>query len=264
MSYSLNSIGTAIHLFAYRMNEIFLPPDYYIFLRQIYWGSLSRLYAGNSVFCVCCDKPFQRFLTFKGMPEVLCPGCGTGYWHRAIWLYLKTRTNIFRDPLTVLHIAPEYIFQKSLSQLSNLNYLSVALNSRFAMAKMDITDISYEDNRFDAILCSHVLEHIPDEQAALRELFRVLKPGGWAILQSPINHEIDKTIEDLSITSPQDRERLFGQFDHVRMYGRDYPTRLERAGFTVKEDSVVGDLDTDQIRKHGLRTDEYIYFCTKQ
>lgn len=146
--------------------------------------------------------------------------------------------------------------------MSNLDYISADLNSPMAMVKMDITNILYEDNSFDVILCSHVLEHVVDDRKAMRELFRVLKPGGWGILQVPILR--DKTFEDPSIVSPEDRERIFGQKDHVRIYGRDYKDRLEEAGFTVKVDGYVRELGDDKIKKHGLSEDQDIYFCAKQ
>jgi SAM-dependent methyltransferase len=127
---------------------------------------------------------------------------------------------------------------------------------------MDITKIPCKDNAFDVVLCNHVLEHVVDDQKAMRELFRVLVPGGWAIVQSPIDSQRAKTFEDPTILSAHDRERAFGQHNHVRMYGRDYKDRLEKAGFTVNVDSYAIDLDTETVRKYGL-PDEEIYFCTK-
>jgi len=127
---------------------------------------------------------------------------------------------------------------------------------------MDITYIPYKHNSFDVILCNHVLEHVVEDQKAIRELFRVLTPGGWAILQCPIDSQRAKTFEDPSITAPHDRARAFGQHDHVRIYGRDYKERLEKAGFTVKVDNYARDLDINVVRKYGLK-DEEIHFCTK-
>ena len=158
--------------------------------------------------------------------------------------------------------APEYIIQKFLRSIPNLDYISADLNSSLAMVKMDITNISCKDNSFDVILCYHVLEHIIDDRKAMRELFRVLKPGGWAILQSPMDLKRNKTFEDSHVVLPQDRERIFGQSDHVRIYGRDYKDRLEKAGFTVKVDSYVKELGVDMIKKYCLGKED-IYFCTK-
>jgi SAM-dependent methyltransferase len=131
------------------------------------------------------------------------------------------------------------------------------------MLKINIADIPLPDDQFDCVICYHVLEHIPDDQKAMRELFRVLKPGGWAILQSPIDFNHDKTFEDPSIVSPDERERFFGQNDHVRIYGRDYKDRLEKAGFVVKVDDYVQQLGDSAIKKYGLMRDEKIHFCSK-
>ncbi len=147
--------------------------------------------------------------------------------------------------------------------MPNLDYVSAGLDSPLAMVKMDITNIAYGDNSFDAILCVHVLEHVMDDQTAMSELFRVLKPGGWAILQSPIDLNRDKTFEDPNIVLPEDRERIFGQNDHVRIYGRDYEDRLAKAGFALKVDSYVKDLGPVLIKKYGLAKDEDIYLCSK-
>jgi SAM-dependent methyltransferase len=178
-------------------------------------------------------------------------------------LYLRNRTDIFSDNLKVLHIAPEYSLSKILGPRPNLEYVSADLDSPLAMVKMDITNIQFEDNRFDVVLCSHVLEHIVDDQKAMRELFRVLKPGGWVLIQSPIDLTRDKTFEDFTIVSPDGREKAFGLSGHVRVYGRDYKDKLEAVGFTVKIDDYVTTLDIDIVRKCGLDAREDIYFCTK-
>jgi len=131
------------------------------------------------------------------------------------------------------------------------------------MVKMDITDIKLPNDQFDCILCYHVLEHIPDDEKAMRELFRILKPGGWALLQSPIDCDRGKTFEDSNVLSPEERKRVFGHPNHVRIYGRDYKERLARAGFNIKPDDYVRRLQSDVIKKYGLLEDEIIYFCTK-
>jgi len=225
----------------------------------------SLWYAGDQVFCPCCEGQFSKFLPFGAQkrPNAVCVRCLSLERHRLLWLYLKNKTNIFSEKLKFLHIAPEYILQKSLRPLSNLNYISSDLEPEEAMVQMDITDIEYKDNFFDAILCSHVLEHIPNDGKAMQELCRVLKPGGWAILHVPINLKLDKTLEGSSDLSPEEREQLFGHHDHVRYYGRDYKDKLEKAGFTVRVDSYPQELGVDNIRKFGLMADEDIYFCTK-
>jgi ubiquinone/menaquinone biosynthesis C-methylase UbiE len=146
--------------------------------------------------------------------------------------------------------------------MPQLDYITADLSSSLASTKADIMNIPYKDNSFDIVLCNHVLEHVEDDQKAMRELRRVLSPGGWAILQSPIDTRLAQTFEDPTIVSPEERERAFGQHNHVRMYGRDYRERLENAGFTVKVDSYSKELGPDVARKYGL-LDEEIYFCTK-
>jgi SAM-dependent methyltransferase len=161
----------------------------------------------------------------------------------------------------LLHVAPEPALGRLLSGRSNIDYLSGDLGSPFAMVKMDITNIPYPDGHFDAIYCSHVLEHVPNDQQAMGEFFRVLKPNGWAILQVPIEGE--HTFEDWSVQTPEGRERAFGQSDHVRIYGRDYRDRLAKAGFTVTVDPFISTFSDADIRRLGLGKGEDVFYCTK-
>lgn len=170
---------------------------------------------------------------------------------------------MFTDRLDMLHVAPEYTLSRRLRALANLNYLSIDLSSHRAMRKMDLTALDLDDASLDVILCSHVLEHIPDDRLAMRELHRVLRPGGWAILQVPLDPERALTYEDASITDPAERLAHFGQEDHVRIYGRDYPDRLREAGFTVVEDDFAATLALEQCRRMDIRATETIFRCTK-
>jgi FkbM family methyltransferase len=145
----------------------------------------------------------------------------------------------------------------------NIDYLSADIGSPLAKVQMDITDIKYPDDHFDVIICNHVLEHIPDDWKAMAELYRVLKPRGWAILQVPISLSLNQTYEDPLVTSPEERERAFGQNDHVRIYAKDYRDRLERVGFSVEIFSFVKDFGESSIHKYGLSKDENIYVCSK-
>lgn len=214
--------------------------------------------------CTCCNRSFPAFLDFGVVPRpnAQCPGCGSLERHRLLWLYLRSRTNIFTDPLRVLHVAPEPVFQKALQGLANLRYVSADLHSPHAMVAMDMTRAPIADGSFDAVLCSHVLEHIPDDRAAMREIRRILAPDGWAILQVPIDSSLEFTFEDPTVTSPADRQRLFGQRDHVRMYGRDYRSRLEQAGFLVTVDRFVDELSSAAAADYCV-LDEDIYFCRR-
>jgi len=195
--------------------------------------------------------------------NAICPRCGAAERQRLLWLYLKNTTNLFSDNLRLLHFGPSYILQKNFRSMENLDYTSADLYSPVSMVKMDITNILYKENSFDVILVSHVLEHVIDDRKAIQELFRVLKPGGWAIIQSPIDLNRDQTYEDYSVTLPEERVRVFGNPGHVRIYGLDYKSRLEGAGFTVKVDPYVRELPNNDVKKYGLIKNEDIYFCTK-
>lgn len=174
------------------------------------------------------------------------------------------RTNIFKDELRVLHVAPEPILQKKLKSLRNLDYISADLKSSSAMIKMDITDALFKENVFDIILCYHVMEHIMDDKQAIREIYRMLKPGGWAIIQSPIDMNQEHTIECSERLSPEELRRVFGHRDHVRRYGRDYIERLESVGFKVEIVNLIQEMDNETIRKYALDENERIFRCIKE
>lgn len=240
-----------------------IPEKYHHSFREIRRQCVSLYLCGYRFTCPICGGHFRKLLPFgvKPRPNARCPRCGSLERHRLLWLYLKAKTNLFADDLKFLDIAPMDCLQRKFRAMPNLDYISVDLESPIAMVKMDITDMQFPSNYFDCIICYHVLEHIFDDRKAMAEIFRVLKPGGWAILQVPILR--DKTFEDPSVTAPEDRERIFGQRDHVRIYGLDYRDRLEAVGFNVKVDDYVKQLSEDAIKKYGLMEDETIYFCSK-
>ena len=164
-----------------------------------------------------------------------CPICGSTERERLVYLYLRERSTLWGRPARVLHVAPEPQLGRMLQSLPQVQYVSADLYEEDVMVKMDITDIQYPDASFDVIICNHVLEHVLDDTRAMRELYRVLKPGGWAILQTPYSENIAVSIEDPTLTSPAERARVFGQEDHVRIYAReDYLSRLQDAGFRVE------------------------------
>lgn len=196
-------------------------------------------------------------------PNSTCPVCGSLERHRLLWNFFEAETNLFSDShKKMLHIAPEACFVSRFQKLSTLDYLTADLENP-AMVQMDITNIQYPDNSFDIVYCSHVLEHIPDDRTAMKELARVLQPSGWAVLQVPMGTE--PTQENLSITDPEERTRLYGQSDHVRMYGPDYKERLEESGFQVSAISYLSRFDTTQKQKLGLiNCNDDIYYCQLQ
>jgi hypothetical protein len=226
---------------------------------------LAFFLQGYRMQCPVDGKTFRRFLPYgriDSRPNALCPSSLTLERHRLMWLFLKNKTDFFTKPQKVLHIAPEICFIDRFEQLQNLEYITADLESPWAKVKMDLHDIPFEDDTFDVIFCNHVMEHVDDDIHCMRELFRVLCPGGWAIIQSPV-YNIPLTVEDPNVTDPAKRERLFGQRDHVRMYGLDYPDRLRSAGFKVTEDDYINTFTEEQIKWYSLMKGEIIYFCEK-
>lgn len=206
----------------------------YGFVKGMYITARRLYYRGNRFDCPLCTRSYRLFLPFGFIPRpnAMCPGCGALERHRLLWVALTQlwNDNILQRGGRMLHVAPESILEEKFKQ--DYEYLSVDLDGSVAMQAMDITAISFPDNTFDAIICNHVLEHIPDDRQAMSELYRVMKYGGWGSLQVPIKGEV--TDEDLTITDSQERTRRFGQHDHVRYYGRrDYIERLKSVGFEV-------------------------------
>lgn len=235
-----------------------LPKESYESIRK------TILYGGLGVQCPLCKGSFRKFMKFpydSTIVDPTCPKCLSISRTRLLWLYLRSKPEFFSKKLKLLHVAPEAKVSSLLKRMPNIDYLSADLFSELAMEKMDIKDIAKPDSSFDVVLCNHVLEHIPDDRKAMRELFRILKPGGWAILQVPMYKE--KTYEDFSITTPEGRRAAFGQKDHVRVYGKDYKDRLESVGFSVTVDSFVKTLDSNLIHRCVLDINEDIYLCGK-
>lgn len=226
-------------------------------------GSFDK--SESNVECPVCDGKFQKFKPYgaNNCPNACCPQCGTVERHRLLWLYLIRKRNILSENLKLLDIAPTKGISNKLKSLPNINYLSIDLTSPLAMKHMDLTALELPDNSYDCVLCYHVLEHIPDDRKAIREILRVLKPGGWAILQVPIKKRLEKTHEGAHIQDPAERKRLFGQEDHVRYYGLDYKDKLAEEGFIVNVDEFAKTLSDEEIEKYRMMRDEEIYFCSK-
>jgi len=211
------------------------------------------------------NKKVTNDIVGGGYRFALCPRCHSTDRERLIYWYIIYKTNILNSSKSIklLHIAPERNLQKVFRVNSIMEYINGDLNPLIAEKVIDIADINFENNYFDFIICNHVLEHVKDDRKAMSELFRVLKPKGFAILQVPISKNVKETFEDFSITSPEERERYFGQKDHVRIYGKDYKERLESAGFKVELYDIKDELNTKNIRKHGFNENEILYVCRK-
>jgi len=234
-------------------------------LRGVLRTARKAQYFGLNRKCPICDTQLRKFLPFGNppRPNARCPVCGSLERHRLMWLFLQEQTPLFDgSSRRLLHFAPWPSLRKRFEEVTLLQYLTADLSHGQAMLQMDITDIYFADDTFDVIVCSHVLEHVLDDKKALSELFRVLKPGGWAVLQVPVVGEV--TFENPAITSPAERERLFGQHDHVRLYGRDFRDRLEAAGFSVKVVPFARQIGHQKVAYFALDNDECIYWCKKE
>ncbi len=212
-------------------------------------------------------KSYRKFLPYgyrRLRLNALSPGTLSLERHRALWLFLQRRTGFFsKREIKILHIAPEQAFYKRFKKLFGKNYVTADLDSPLADVKADITGLPFADNEFDVILCNHVLEHIPDDRKAMRELHRIMKPGGYGIFQIPLDASRRQTFEDPSVTDPEKRAELFGQYDHVRIYGTDYFERLQSAGFHVTPYPVKKFTTDEEIKRYALDENEIIPFVKK-
>ncbi len=251
-------------LFKYVLNKI--PRPLLIQLSYLARPILSVTLKGDKYIDPIDGKQFRSFLPYgyeNSRENVLSPSTLSLERHRLLWLYLKNETDFFTAPHKVLHFAPEQAFYSKFKKLKKLEYTTTDLNSPLADVKADICALPFKDNSFDIILCNHVLEHIPNDKKAISELYRVLKPSGWGIFQIPQDLNREVTYEDDSITDKKERTKIFGQYDHVRIYGRDYFDRLKEAGFKVNEVDYTSGMSASDIEKYRLAKGEIIPVVTK-
>lgn len=253
-------------LYKFLLNK--LPRPILIRLSYVFKAVAPIVYKGNKVACPVCEHSFSKFLSYGSnvahRENVLCPFDLTLERHRLMWLYLQQDTDFFEKPIDLLHIAPEQCFHGKFKKQPNLNYLTGDLESPIADMHFDLHEIPLEDNRFDVIFCNHVMEHVIDPLQCMKELYRVMKPGGWGIMQVPQDFSRETTFEDPAITSPEDREKHYWQKDHLRLFGRDYPDWLRRAGFIVDEFHCSTEFSKEEIARFRLPTTEIIYVARKQ
>jgi SAM-dependent methyltransferase len=215
---------------------------------------------GDAVQCPLCGHRFARFRDDWNRPNAICWRCGSHERHRALWLYLsQLNPDLMSGARKLLHFAPEWCLERRLSRVAGLHYATADLDPSKGELQLDITAIALPDGSFDAILCSHVLEHIEDDAAAMRELHRVLSPGGWLIVMVPLDVGRTLTYEDPSITAPAEREREFLQDDHVRLYAPDIAARLATAGLHVTVVNVAQELGEQAATRYGLLDSDYLF-----
>ncbi|MEP2667880.1 MAG: class I SAM-dependent methyltransferase [Cyclobacteriaceae bacterium] len=245
----------------------FVPRKYLQRISGIGLKVLGVFYSGNNVSCPICNHQYRIFLPYGRIhprPNALCPHCQSLERHRLIWLYLQKKTNFFTASLNVLHIAPEACFMQRFEAQHGEGYITADLESPLAKVKMDIHGMPFENNHFDVVLCNHVLEHVADDIKAMGEIHRVLKPGGWALMQVPFFSPVPEvTFEDNSITDPKEREKLFGQDDHVRKFGKDYADRINRSGLIAEANDFAASLSAEQTHRYGIEGKEVLYLGRK-
>ena len=254
-------------LYKFLLNK--LPRPLLIRLSYPFKKVAPILYKGNKVECPVCERSFSKFLSYGSdvahREGVLCPYDLTLERHRLMWLYLKDHSDFFTaKDLKVLHIAPEQCFHKRFKEQKNIDYLTADLVSPIADIHFDLHQIPLEDNRFDVVFCNHVMEHVEDALQCMKELYRVMKPGSWAIMQVPQDFSRETTYEDKTITSPEEREKHFWQKDHVRLFGKDYPQWLEKAGFTAEVFDKESKIGAENIERFRLMKSEVLYIFHKK
>ena len=229
---------------------------------------MGLFYRGRGVVCPLCGAKYRKFLPYgyvRSRANALCPKCLSLERHRLLWLYLTRETDLLTAFPRTLHIAPEVCIMRHLKSHFKSRpgqYLTADLESPLADLHFDVQQIPLEDNSVDVVLCNHILEHVADDRKALRELHRILKPGGWGILLSPVDRDYEQTFEDDSIVDPDERTRIFGQYDHRRIYGQDYIDRLREAGFEAADIDYAASLPEAERLRYALPED-HIYMVYK-
>tara|TARA_B100000809_G_C15058916_1_gene501623 strand:- start:441 stop:1214 length:774 start_codon:yes stop_codon:yes gene_type:complete len=253
-------------IYKFLLNTI--PRPWLIRLSYVFRIFAPLVYKGNKVECPVCEKSFRKFLSYGSdvahRDNILCPYDLTLERHRAMWLYLKGHTDFFTKPdLKVMHIAPEQCFHGRFKKQTNLNYTTGDLMSPIADLHFDLHNIPLDDNTYEVIFCNHVMEHVKDDLQCMKELYRIMKPGGWGIMQVPIDASRNETYEDWSITDPKEREKHFWQYDHVRLYGLNYSKRLEEAGFKVDIIDFSKELPSETFERYRIPKSELLYVVRK-
>lgn len=224
----------------------------------------QAIHRGKRVECPVCGSTFRHFEARWNAENAVCWTCGSHERHRLIWLFLsKIRPELLRDAGSLLHFAPEPGIRDRLAATGGLKYTTCDLDPTVGELEIDITDIALPDGSFGAIICSHVLEHIPDDRRAMSELFRVLRPGGWLLVLVPIDHGRESTYEDASVTTPEGRKEHFWQDDHVRVYALDVADRLRDTGFEVEHLRPTEDMSAHEIERYRLGLGNDLFLCRR-
>jgi SAM-dependent methyltransferase len=224
--------------------------------------AVTARHRGDAVRCPVCGHGFDRFKDDWNRPGALCWRCGAHERHRAQWLALESRPELLAGARSLLHFSPEWCLRRRLAALPGLRYVTTDADPEQDVdLRLDITAIELPDCAFDAVVCSHVLEHVADDAAAIGELRRITAPGGFVLVMVPLALDRARTYEDPSITDPREREDAFLQHDHVRLYAPDIADRLRRAGFDVEVVDMHAELGPERAARHGLLASDLIFVC---
>jgi SAM-dependent methyltransferase len=220
-----------------------------------------RAHRGDAVFCPICEGHFDRFKDDWNRPDALCWRCGSHERHRAQWLLFQRRPALLADADSLLHFAPEWALRRRFEEITGLRYVTADIDQPGVDLSLDVTAIELPDASFDAVLCSHVLEHVADDAAAMAELRRITSPSGWCAVMVPLDLSRERTYEDPAITSSEDRERAFWQCDHVRLYAPDIGERLEAAGFEVERIRPESEFGAQTLARCRIIVADQIWLC---
>lgn len=218
---------------------------------------------GTRVSCPACGGRWDAFKDDWNRPSALCWGCGAHERHRAQALLLARRPELLGGASATLHFAPEYCLQRLIEPAASgpgRRYVTGDLDPAGVDLELDLSGLAIQDASFDAVLCSHVLEHVPDDRLAMRELHRITRPGGWCLVMVPLDLARAQTYEDASITTPEGRLAAFWQHDHVRLFAPDIADRLSAAGFEV-EVIRPAEAFAAEFETAGLATSDWIFLC---
>jgi SAM-dependent methyltransferase len=221
---------------------------------------------GDAVYCPLCARSFDAF---KDAPDIalgLCWRCGSHARHRAQWLLFESRPELLGEINSLLHLAPEWALRRRLREVGHLRYVTADLDQPGVDLHLDLTaaDTEVADASFEGVICSHVLEHIPDDRAAMRRLRRITAPAGWCLVMVPLDLARAETYEDPSITTAEARHRAFWRPDHVRLYAPDIEERLRAAGFTVERIQPYVAFGEERCRRCSIGPFEELWLCRPQ
>jgi SAM-dependent methyltransferase len=230
---------------------------------------ISPFYWGSRFEDPINGKKYRKLLSYgradRSRPNALAPNSLSLERHRAVWMYLKDHSDMFNggEGRRMLHLAPEYCFLKRFNAAQGLAITRADLVSPWADVHFDVHEIPFGEDHFDIIMGNHLMEHVADDRKVMSEYFRVMKPGGWGIFQVPLDRKNAKTLEDPEVTDPAERERLYWQRGHVRLYGMDYADRYRSVGFEVEEFDLRELFGKERFERCALGEERYLHVVRK-